>query len=68
MPFYNSGVCWFRTTSNGSTIFVVGPYGGVVRMGPYEGAVFQANGLWPPGGIETVEVTDDVASWLADRP
>lgn len=68
MPFTNVGVCYFRTDRNGPDVFVCGPYMQVVRIGPFEGAIAQACGLWPVGGIDTVSVTDDVADWLASRP
>lgn len=66
--FNNNGVCYFRTDRNGPQVFAVGAYLGVVRIGPYEGAIAEACGLWPVGGVPTYEVTADVGVWLDARP
>lgn len=59
---------FFRTNLNGPSVFAQSPNLAVWRIGPYEGAIAQAVGAWGPGGIAMVEVTDDVALWLAALP
>lgn len=61
-------VWYFRTSRNGPSVFAIGQNLDVWRIGPYQGAVAEAVGAWPAGGILLVEVTADVGDWLAQLP
>ena len=58
----------FRTDLTGAAVFGLTAYFAVIRVGPYQGAIVEALGLWPPGGIPTVVVHPDTAAYLDALP
>lgn len=59
---------FFRTSETGAVVFAISSGLAVWRIGPFQGFLAEVMGLWPTGGIPTIPVPSDVASWLMDLP